>query len=342
MTATIGPKLVTAAEAARLLGVTRQRVLELADTAADFPPPQPIPTGGRVWPRAAVQTWATAHPDPGPVYTGPELPPLFDHPRQLERMIDRASDEAWALNHDSIDLDHLLLGMLHPNCPGAARAVLESFGVRAEVLRQAFIDSMGDPYDTKPRTVRYAEPTQRALERANLEAARLADAEVSSEHVLLALASRWDNACFATGWLARAGITAEAVQQRVVDATEGVALPTPPTRLEPPPTDHPGLAGLAAELDLAPNPLGHDPHRRAPWTSMAFDVPEDRPPRVGMLARQYFLDRDGYPVLTTDGRPVHVVVDEHGIPVRDEQGHERLGPVEVPEGGTVIARYQPS
>ena len=75
---------------------------------------------------------------------------------------------------------------------------------------------------------------------------------------------------------------------------------------------------------------------------MAFDVPEDRPPRVGMLARQYFLDRDGYPVLTTDGRPVHVAVDEHGIPVRDEQGHERLGPVEVPEGGTVIARYQPS
>jgi hypothetical protein len=337
MTATISPQLVTAAEAARLLGVTRQRVLELAD-ATDFPPSQPTPTGGRVWPRAAVQTWATAHPDPGPVYTGPELPPLFDHPRQLERVIDRASDEAWALNHDSIDLDHLLLGMLHSRCPGAARAVLESFGVRAEVLRQAFIDSMGDPYDTKPRTVRYAEPTQRALERANLEAARLADAEVTSEHVLLALASRWDNACFATGWLARRGITAQAVRQRVVDATEGVVLPEPPTLPEPPPTDHPGLA---AGLELAPNPLGHDPRRRGPWGSMAFDVPEDRPFRVGMLHRQYFIDRDGYPVLTTDGRPVHVMVDEHGMPVLDEHGHRMLGPVEVPEGGTVVARHEP-
>jgi hypothetical protein len=151
----------------------------------------------------AVQTWAAAYPDPGPVYTGPELPPLFDHPPQVERVVDRASDEAWALNHHSVDLDHLVLGMLHPKCPGAARAVLESFGVRAEVLRQAFIDSMGDPYDTKPRSVRYAEPTQRALERANLEAARLADAEVTSEHVLLALASRWESACFVTGWLAR-------------------------------------------------------------------------------------------------------------------------------------------
>jgi hypothetical protein len=52
MTATVGPELVTAAEAARLLGVTRQRVLELAD-AADFPPP-PSPTGGQVW-TTAVQ-----------------------------------------------------------------------------------------------------------------------------------------------------------------------------------------------------------------------------------------------------------------------------------------------
>jgi Clp amino terminal domain, pathogenicity island component len=292
-----------------------------------------------MWPRAAIQAWAAAHPDPGPVFTGPDLPPLFDHAPQLEWVIDFASDEAWALNHDSIDLDHLVLGMLHPKCPGAPRAVLESLGVRAAALWQAFIESMGDPYDTKPRAVRYAEPTQRALERANLEAARLADAEVTSEHVLLALASRWETATFTTGWLARAGITAEAVRQRVVDASEGAALSKPPMLLGPPPTDHPGLA---AELDLAPNPLGHDPRRRGPWTSMAFDVPEDRPSRVGMLARQYFLDRDGYPVLTTDGRPVHIVVDERALPVVDEQGHERLGLVEVPEVGTVVARYEPS
>jgi len=55
------PQLVTAAEAARLLGVTRQRFLELA-ASADFPPAEPTPTGGRVWPRVAVQAWAATYP----------------------------------------------------------------------------------------------------------------------------------------------------------------------------------------------------------------------------------------------------------------------------------------
>jgi hypothetical protein len=336
MTATTDPRLVTAAEAARLVGVTRQRILELAAASADFPAAQPTPDGGRVWPRTAVQAWAAAHPDPGLVYTGPESPPLFDHAPQLERLLDLASNEAIALNHDAVELDHLVLGMLHPRCPGAARAVLESFGVRAQMLRQAFIASMGDPYDQRPTIVRHAEATQRALERANLEAVRLADAEVTSEHVLLALTSRWERACFATGWLARAGIAAAAVRQRVLAATEGVALPEPPALLRPPPTDD---LGPAAELELAANPLGHDPRRRGPWHSMTFDVPEDRPLRTGGLRRQYYLDRDGYPVLTTDGQPVHVVVDEYGMPVLDEQGRRMLGPVEVPPGGEVMARH---
>jgi predicted DNA-binding transcriptional regulator AlpA len=51
-------QLVTAAEATRLLGVTRQRVLELASSAIDFPPAERTSTGSRMWPRPAVQAWA--------------------------------------------------------------------------------------------------------------------------------------------------------------------------------------------------------------------------------------------------------------------------------------------
>jgi predicted DNA-binding transcriptional regulator AlpA len=65
MTSTTDPQLVTAAEAARLLGVTRRRVLELAAASADFPPAEHTATGGRVWPRVAVQAWGAHPPRPG-------------------------------------------------------------------------------------------------------------------------------------------------------------------------------------------------------------------------------------------------------------------------------------
>jgi predicted DNA-binding transcriptional regulator AlpA len=335
MTSTTDPQLVTAAEAARLLGVTRQRVLELAASAADFPPAEHTATGGRVWPRMAVQAWAATHPEQGPVFTGPDLPPDGGHPRQIWAVLNRAADEAHELNHPWIGYEHLVLGMLHPDCPGVARTVLESFGIRPEPARQAFILSMGDPWDTTPTHTTLSPATQLVLERANLDAARLADAEVTSEYVLLALIGR-DR--FPTRWVARSGITADPVRQRVMDATEGVGLPEAPP-LEPPP---PAEADPAYALDLAPSPLGHDPRRRRPWGSRGFGVPLSRPPKKGMLGRQYFIDRDGYPVLTTDGRPVHIVVDEDTVPVLDEHGHERIGPVEIPQGARLIAGPDPS
>jgi hypothetical protein len=339
MTSTVHPQaqLVTAAEAARLLGVTRQRVLELAE-ADGFPPAEGTTTGGRRWPRTAAQTWAVAHPEPGPVFTGPTVPADGGHPRQVQAVLNLAGDESQALNHTWIGPDHLGLGMLHPDCPGTARAVLESLGARLEPLRQAFVDSLGDPYDT-PVTHRVIPPaTQLALERANLEATWLADAEVASEHVLLALTDQWRDSSFVLGWLHRCGISAEAVRQRVIDVTEGMALPAPPERLEPPPPEPDPVDAL----DLAPNPLGHDPRRRLPWGSRGFGVPLGRPPKAGMLGRQYFIDRDGYPVLTTDGRPVHIVVDEDTIPVLDEQGRQTIGPVEIPPGGELIVGHDPS
>jgi predicted DNA-binding transcriptional regulator AlpA len=335
MTSTTDPQLVTAAETARLLGVTRQRVLELATATSDFPPPEPTATGGRVWSRVAVQAWAATHPDPGPVFTGPDVPPDYGHPRQIWAVMNRAASEARELNHPWIGDEHLVLGMLHPDCPGAARRVLESFGIRAEPFRQAFIAGMGDPWETTTTHRTLSPATQLVLERANLEAARLADAEVASEHVLLALINRGH---FPPGWIARSGITAEVVRQRVLDATEGVVLPEA-APLEPPP---PSQAPWAHALDLAPNPLGHDPRRRGPWGSRGFGVPLGRPAKRGGWAGQYFIDRDGYPVLTTDGQPVHFVVDEDTVPVLDEHGHHMLGPVEIPEGARLITGPDPT
>ena len=117
MTSTTDPQLVTAAEAARLLGVLRQRVLEQAASAVDFPAAELTPTGGRTWPRAAVQAWAAAHPDLGPVFTGPDVPADHGRTRQVWAVLNLASSEAQALNHPWIGPDHLGLAMLPPTAP---------------------------------------------------------------------------------------------------------------------------------------------------------------------------------------------------------------------------------
>lgn len=51
--------LVGAAEVARLLGVTRQRVDALARTHASFPEPAATIAAGRIWLRQDIEEWAS-------------------------------------------------------------------------------------------------------------------------------------------------------------------------------------------------------------------------------------------------------------------------------------------
>jgi predicted DNA-binding transcriptional regulator AlpA len=248
----------TAAEAARILGITRGRVLELAASAPDFPPAESTASGGRVWPRAGIEAWAAAHPDRGPRYAGLEVLAVGEWPPQVHRVASLAAAEARALHHDWVGQDHLLLALLHPDCPGAAPAVLASFGVRPQPLREALVASMGDLFEAHHRGTSWSPAAQLLLERANLEAAALADGEVASEHVLLALTGRWDGS-LGTGWLRRRGIDAQAVRQQVVDLTEGVAPPAPAPLAAPALEFDP-----TAALQLAPTRDGKDPRRRKP------------------------------------------------------------------------------
>jgi hypothetical protein len=329
-------ELLSAAEAARILGVSRGRVVELATSDPGFPPSQPSPAGGRAWPRVAVQAWAAAHPDRGPLHGGPSVPEVGGRSAAVWKVANLAGEEAQARNHTWIGPDHLLAALVHPDCPGAARAVLASLGVTAERLRQARERSFVDPFEPSSGWKQVSPAFQLVLERANLEAVLLADAEVTSEHVLLALASHWAADATATALPPRGDLDPAGVRRRVLDVTEGVAVPPPPAP-EPPPDPEEAMRRVAPGLELAPTPDGKDPRRRMPWGSRIFVDGDGRPIKRtdGLELRQYFVDRDGNPVLTRDGQPVHTGLDEHGREVLDEDGWPRVVPVEIPEGSRV-------
>lgn len=58
--------LVGVSEIARMLGVSRQRAVQVVGDYADFPAPVSTLASGRIWEREAVEAWITAHPDRKP------------------------------------------------------------------------------------------------------------------------------------------------------------------------------------------------------------------------------------------------------------------------------------
>ncbi|MDQ3641791.1 MAG: helix-turn-helix domain-containing protein [Actinomycetota bacterium] len=67
----MGEGLVGIAEIAEMLGVSRQRVGQLASSYDDFPAPVAELAAGRIWNRADVERWMAAHPDRRPGRPGP-------------------------------------------------------------------------------------------------------------------------------------------------------------------------------------------------------------------------------------------------------------------------------
>ena len=346
MTAAAGPDRVGAAGAAWMLGITRRQLLALATKEPGFPAAEPADpadpaVAGRRWTRAQILAWAAAHPDHGHAPTALALPPIGRRPPQVARVAALSAEQARALRQPWVGEDHLLLALARPGCPGAAPGVLASLGVAFEPLRAAFTASFGDPYERPVRGVSWAPAAQFRLERAPAEAILLADAEVASEHVLLALTGDWD-ASLLGGRLAEAGVDAASVRRRVVELTEAEAAGDPLPQAPPTVALPEEVPDPAARLDLAPTPDRRDPRRRRPWGSMVFLDPDGQPVRHGSSLRQYYIDRDDHPVLTRDGRPIHRLLDRDGRPLRDDHGRPRIGPVDVPAGSHIAPDPDPA
>ena len=330
-------RLVDAAEVARILGVSRQRVARLAAEAAAFPASLSETGGGRLWDRTAIEVWAVGHPDRGPSFQSQGSIKPGKMPEHVSAISSLAGDEARRLHHNWVGPDHLLLALLHPECPGAAGRVLGSIGITLEAARKAYVESMGDPFENKERWTRIPPATQLVLERANLKAVELRDEATSSQHVLLALIDRWieDGT---PAYVGGPGLAVGALRDRVVAMTNDELSPALPVAPPPPKQEATVTRRIRPPaLELALSASGQDPRRRRPWGSAVFHDMEGQPIKQGIALRQYFVDRDGNPVLTTDGRPIHLLIDDDGNEVLDEQGQLIVAAVDIPPGSAIKA-----
>jgi ATP-dependent Clp protease ATP-binding subunit ClpC len=98
---------------------------------------------------------------------------------------DAAEDEARALEHHWLGVEHLLLAAARG--PGIASEALDSLGVRYDRLRARVLEVEGEGEEPSPEVIPLTPRARRALDRAAAEAAALGDAAVGPEHVLLAL-----------------------------------------------------------------------------------------------------------------------------------------------------------
>lgn len=162
---------------------------------------------------------------------------------------------------------------------------------------------------------------------------------VSAVHVLLALVDDWDGLA---PFLSKRGVDAEAVRNRV----ESLGSLDPFRRLASPRRRRIRTSGswLANAFLGHPNPSWHpppqgiDPHRRRPWGSVPQRDGRTGEAEGGSPSRLHRPRRQ--PGAHKQGRPVHLLIDDEGGLVLDEEGQPILTAVDVPQGSEVRS-HQP-
>jgi ATP-dependent Clp protease ATP-binding subunit ClpC len=106
---------------------------------------------------------------------------------EARRVLDRALDEARALNSIRIGTEHILLGLVQ-ECDGIAAEALESLGISLDAVRQQIEEITGQGHDEPaPSHQQYTLRAKRALDLSLREALQLGHHHIGTEHILLGL-----------------------------------------------------------------------------------------------------------------------------------------------------------
>lgn len=286
-------RLIDSRGVAALLGVTRQRVGQLVGRDPSFPDPVTTLSGGRIWWRAAIEAWIAVRRPANVAGAGP-------YRAEAAELIRLAEVEAACLGHRGLGTWHMWLAFVRPDSPGPIRDVLASLGVDEAEMRRAVEFTL--PRRDEPVRRRSMSPHLGRI----LEDART-DGGVTGTGVALALLDNWDRdprtAGPVEGYLDRRGFDRSLLRARILRArSDPTAVRSMGFRA--PPRRRPAPRRKPRRLDLASNPLGHDPWSRRPWGTVFATTRDGRAYRPGGIQWFFTTDADGYVVRTVDGRPV--------------------------------------
>jgi len=302
-------------DVARLLGISRQRVGQLAATDPTFPNGGGWRHGGRLWHRAGIEAWA-AEFRPGRVDPNPMAGVVL-------RLVRHARLESRRLGWFLLDLPFFWLGFWDAVEDRRVADVLETLGIGREdiarTLKRQFV-TRGRPL---PPTMspRFQMELETALRRAR-EHGRPAPSEFDVaitrvEAELRGIANARPRS--ETNWfgdrqgdpilvaLEERGLAPVELRERLewVEVSPRSIETFPRLSLKPMPRRRRRARPRPPWLpELARNPLGHDPWELGGFGSVFFMTPDGRMYKVDGYQWFFHIDADGYPVRTREGRPV--------------------------------------
>jgi ATP-dependent Clp protease ATP-binding subunit ClpC len=138
---------------------------------------------------------------------------------EARRVLDRALDEARALNSIRIGTEHILLGLVQEG-DGIAAEALESLGISLDAVRQQIEEITGQGHDEPaPSHQQYTLRAKRALDLSLREALQLGHHHIGTEHILLGLLREGEGP--AAQVLIELGADLSLVRQQVLRLLEG-------------------------------------------------------------------------------------------------------------------------
>lgn len=176
---------------AELLGVSRQRVVQIAQTYSDFPEPEADLGSGRIWARSAIKDWVAIHPERKSGPKGGNIPMIENMTGEARRTYVRAQGEAAEWGHNYLGCEHLIIGLAASE--GIASRALADEGVTPEKARNQLESILGKGQGGDDKARAFTPRLKRAAELAADAAREFGHNYVGTEHILIGILREGDN-----------------------------------------------------------------------------------------------------------------------------------------------------